>query len=406
VVFLAVITGIGLHHAAARKQLATATVQPAITVTTHEWSPRAAAHFLDVRESWWNTWHVAARDQGTFCVSCHTSLVYMLAKPALRQQLGEIEESAIERQTIENVRKRVILWSSLEPYYEDQGNGPYQGDGSRATESVINAVLLSAEDARPGKLSPETVTALDNMWALQILSGENKGAWPWQKFGLEPWESKNSVYFGAAIAALAVGLAPENYSQRPEIQPRLLLLRSYLHDHLSEQSVLNQMSVLWASAELSGLLTPEEQAGISNEILAKQRSDGGWKLSSLLWNGSLSSLVRTWKKNDWHLQESQSDALATGLSCFVLQRTGLSPQNLPVAKGLSWLREHQNISDGSWAGYSLNRKREPSSDVGLFMTDAATSFAALALTYQGNKDIHLQSTPESAFGRGPSPPQT
>ena len=35
----------------------------------------------------------------------------------------------------------------------------------------------------------------------------NAGAWTWLNFNYEPWESPNSPYFGASLAALAVGSA-------------------------------------------------------------------------------------------------------------------------------------------------------------------------------------------------------
>jgi squalene-hopene/tetraprenyl-beta-curcumene cyclase len=42
------------------------------------WSPKAAAAYLDRRADWWMGWQGAARDHGTFCVSCHTALPYAL----------------------------------------------------------------------------------------------------------------------------------------------------------------------------------------------------------------------------------------------------------------------------------------------------------------------------------------
>jgi hypothetical protein len=49
-----------------------------------------------------------------------------------------------------------------------------------------------------------------------------------------------------------------------------------------------------------------------------------------------------------------------------------------VRLGLTWLASHQQ-KDGSWIAASLNKERDPESDAYLFMTDAATGYAALAL---------------------------
>ena len=48
------------------------------------WNAKAAAQYLDQRAEWWTTWPNAARDRGTYCMSCHTTLPYALARPALR----------------------------------------------------------------------------------------------------------------------------------------------------------------------------------------------------------------------------------------------------------------------------------------------------------------------------------
>src|SRR5580692_11177813 len=71
------------------------------------WSPKAAAAYLDQRSSWWMNWPTAARDHGTFCVSCHTATPYALGRPALRAALGEPSASPNEQKLIDNVTKRV-----------------------------------------------------------------------------------------------------------------------------------------------------------------------------------------------------------------------------------------------------------------------------------------------------------
>jgi len=59
-----------------------------------------------------------------------------------------------------------------------------------------------------------------------------------------------------------------------------------------------------------------------------------------------------------------------------------------VRRGRSWLvrnqRGHGGLwvrgQEGFWVTHSLNKRRNPSSNVGLFMSDAATAYAVLALT--------------------------
>jgi squalene-hopene/tetraprenyl-beta-curcumene cyclase len=128
--------------------------------------------------------------------------------------------------------------------------------------------------------------------------------------------------------------------------------------------------LLWASTKLQGLLTPDQQASIVDEILPRQREDGGF---------STSSLVGSWKRSDNTPLDAASDGYATGLIAFSLEQLG-SPKAQPQLKrALTWLRTNQQ-PDGRWPASSLNKDRKLSSDAGLFMSDAATAYAVLALT--------------------------
>jgi squalene-hopene/tetraprenyl-beta-curcumene cyclase len=350
------------------------------TKAVSSWDPKSAAAYLDQRQGWWAQWPGAARDHGTYCVACHTSVAYALSRPALRSALGEQSPSANERGLIDNVTKRVRLWKDVEPYYNDQGYKPAE---SRATEAVVNALILAGYDTQNGRLSSDTKEAFDNMWALQETTGGNKGAWPWLQFDLEPWEANDSQYYGATLAAVAVGIAPGNYRTAPEVQTNLGLLQQYLQREYATQSTINRVGLLWASTKLPGLLQPEQQESIINQVLSKQQADGGWKLPSLVWtweSSGLSSLVRTWIKEDGTPLETKSDSFATGFITFVLQQAGVPRDNAHVQRGLSWLMRNQETPGGLWRSHSLNKRRTPSSDTALFMSDAATAFAVLALT--------------------------
>lgn len=348
------------------------------------WNQTAAASYLDRRESSWMTWPAAARDHETFCVSCHTSVPYALARPSLREALGENTPSANERRLLDNVAKRVRLWKKVEPFYNGEGYDTAKAAESRGTEAVVNALILASYDSVSGRSSDDTQAAFVNMWALQEMNGENRGAWTWLQFDLEPWEADDSPYYGATLAALAVGEMPENYRSAPEIQHNLEMLRDYLDREYAKQSTLNRVGLLLASIRWPDLLPLGRRDAIIHEVLAKQQTDGGWKLSSLQWSGwSPFALLRGWIREDGTPMDKKSDAYATGLVAFVLQEAGIPRANAQVQSGLAWLVRNQNTTEGLWASSSLNKRRDPSSTTGQFMSDAATAYAVLALTAAG-----------------------
>src|SRR5208282_817405 len=152
------------------------------TAPGSSWDPRAAASYLDQRESWWMEWPKAARDHDTFCVSCHTAVPYALARPALRSALGEQAPSENERRLLDNVTRRVRLWEEVAPFYTDKDRGAYKTVESRGTESVLNALILASRDAQTGRLSTDARAAFEHMWAEQQTSGNRQGAWLWLRF--------------------------------------------------------------------------------------------------------------------------------------------------------------------------------------------------------------------------------
>jgi len=333
-------------------------------------------------------WPVAARDHDTFCISCHTAVPYALSRPALRAALGEQAPSANELSLLESVTKRVRLWKEVEPFYSDEKRGAYKTSESRGTEAVLNALVLASYDAassqshpagpngRNGKLSDDARAAFDNMWALQQTTGDAKGAWSWLRFHNEPWEADDSQFYGAALAAVAVGTAPENYRATAGIQNNLALLCEYLNRECARQTLINRVVLLWAVAKVPGLLAPEQQQSIIDEALSRQQPDGGW---------SLGTLVGTWKRADGTPLEVKSDGYATGLIVFALEQSGLARENVHMQQGLAWLAGNQSPAEGRWLGYSLNKQRDLSSETGHFMSDAATAYAVLALTSAGTR---------------------
>ncbi len=91
--------------------------------------------------------------------------------------------------------------------------------------------------------------------------------------------------------------------------------------------------------------------------------------------------------------ETRPDGYATGLVVLVLEETAsASPRAAlhtqePIARGTKWLLANQDKTTGAWPAWSLNKNRDPQSNTGKFMSDAATSYAVLALKIGSNSAL-------------------
>jgi squalene-hopene/tetraprenyl-beta-curcumene cyclase len=330
------------------------------------WKPEEAGKYLDEREK---TWFGYAK-----CVSCHSGLPYALARPALRKLAGATTPTEPEMKLLAQIRLRVANWEKLDTkafglYYDASAELKKQSWG---TEAVFNAVILALDDRYQGRSSPSDATkqAFANLWQTQLQAGDNKGTWAWLDFNEAPWGNAEARYFGAALAAIAVGTAPGYYNPGADADTdaRVALLRDYLKNGFPRQDLHNRTWGLWAAAKVDGVLTKAEQKTVIAQLLDRQQEDGGWSLPSL----------GAWVRNDRTAQETASDGYATGLVLHVLQTAGVPKDHAQVARGLGWLKRNQ-AATGSWRSVSLVKKRDPASHAGKFMSDAATAYAVLAL---------------------------
>ena len=341
------------------------------------WKLDEARKYLDERQNAWFAFSSADRGEGetrTSCVSCHTVLPYVMARPVLRKiaETGTEQEKKLLTQT----RMRVENWKELDSeafglFYDSSARKKKESWG---TEAVLNTVILAFDDRIQGRSSPSegTKKAFANLWQAQVQTGDHQGTWDWLDFNMGPWEWKEARYFGASLAAIAVGTAPGYYTPGTDADTdaRVMLLRDYLKNGLQGQSLHNRVWGLWASTKVKGILTEAEQKQLIDQLLDKQHDDGGWSLSSL----------GTWVRSDGTAQASESDGYATGLVLYVLQIAGVPKDGVKIAKGLDWLKSNQ-LPTGAWQGFSVNKKRDPASHSGKFMSDAATAFAVLALSH-------------------------
>jgi squalene-hopene/tetraprenyl-beta-curcumene cyclase len=331
------------------------------------WSPSDAAKRLDERQQVWSG-HAN-------CISCHSGLPYALARPALRKLVGAATPSEEEAKLLAEVRRRVANWDKLDSkefglYYTDTDEKKKQSWG---TEAIFNALILALDDRYQGRSLPSDVTrdAFAHLWAIQTQTGDEKGSWDWLDFSEPPWGNAEARYIGAASAAIAIGSAPGYYNARAEAGTgaQVKLLRSYLKNNFQKQNLHNRAYGLWANTGLAGILTQAEQQQLIAQLLDKQQADGGWSLP----------MLGTWR-SDGIAQDTASDGYATGLVLHVLQTAGLPQDHAQIAKGLEWLKVHQT-ANGTWQAVSLFKKRDPTTNKGQFMSDAATAYAVLALTH-------------------------
>ncbi len=364
--------------------------------TGQQWDRAAAASYLDARMDAWfaNAKKLRTGQVETPCISCHTAVPYALARPALRKAMGMSVPTPAEVRLLEVVTARVETYASHQPFYDSSESKTIE---SRGTEAILNALILASEDARRQRTSASEPTrkAFDRLWATE----RPDGAWDWLQFGLEPWESVDAPYYGATLAALALGLgraagpsAADVTEGGAEAGGRAEKLRGFLKERYARQSLFNRTWALLASTRFEDLLTRAQRDALVGEIASRQNDAGGWSLESLgiwKWAGDKSPFAPPGSPDAALL--AAPDAYATGLVVYALRQAGLAADHPAVSTGLAWLRANQRDVrvDGqtwtAWRAHSLNFDREHGGDKGepwrrLFMSDAATAFAVLALT--------------------------
>lgn len=323
----------------------------AISARDASWDPALAAKYLDSRQRDWFAWPRAQSADGP-CVSCHTGMPYLLARPALRRLLNESDPTIYES----GLRDRLSAHAGEKP------KGALQ-----SVETIMAAMFIADNEARR--------KTFDQLWALQQTDGPLKGGWQWYNADLDPWETKDQFRYGAALAALAIGEAPAEIRNTPDTEQRIRALAAFLNDDLTHRPTHVQLAVVLASTTLPSLLGADAKRAIVDEVLKKQQRDGGWSLDALgPWNEHPSAPAS--------LDRSSSNSYATAFTTYVLRRTGDRRARGSVSRALDWLRSHQDRATGAWPAVSMNKSYPPGSMEEKFLQDAATAFAVASLASQ------------------------
>jgi squalene-hopene/tetraprenyl-beta-curcumene cyclase len=302
-----------------------------------EFSLTAAANFLDASSAdWW---------KNRQCFTCHTNFSYLLARPGLKRSLPD--ELNVRQQLEDLVEKR---WTEKGPRWD--------------AEVVMSGAILAQHDAATtGRLHATTRKALDRIWTVQ----REDGGFNWLKCNWPPMESDD--HYGATVALIGVGAAPENYAGTAQAGAGVLRLKKYLAAN-PPPTVHHKLMVLWAASYHSGLLTDELRKTWLEEVSLLQRPDGGWNVASL----------GNWTRDDDSPQDLRSsDGYATGLVTYVLRRSGTTADDVRIVQAIAWLKANQRES-GRWFTRSLFK------DSKHYLTHAGTAMAVLALTSCGETD--------------------
>lgn len=302
-----------------------------------EFSLAAATDFLDAAAAdWWQT-------RG--CFTCHTNYSYLQARPGLKK------ESPVA--------------SQMRQHLEDLVEQRWVEKGPRWDAEVImsGAVLAQHDAATTGKLHETTRKALDRMWTLQ----REDGGFTWIKCEWPPMEIDD--HYGATVALIGVGAAPDNYAATPAAVKGVEKLKAYLAAN-PPPTLHHKLMILWADSFRLGVATDAERQAWMDELSKLQRDDGGWNVASL----------GNWERADDSPQDTTtSDGYATGLAIYVLRRSGTPADDPRIARGIGWLKSNQRES-GRWFTRSLFKDNKH------YLSHAATAMAVLALTSCGETE--------------------
>lgn len=272
------------------------------------------------------------------CFTCHTNYAYLMARPSISADVQAHRE--------------------VRAFAEELVTERWQKEGPRWNAEVVatGAFLAMNDGATTGKLHPVTRQALDRMWTLQRADG----GWDWLKCDWPPMESDD--HYGATLAALGVGLAPEGYAQTEAAQAGLTKLRAYFKTNPAP-TLHHSAMLLWASKHVPDLMDPADIQACVDSLAALQRPDGGWALASL----------GNWVRDDKSPQDiTTSDGYGTGFVTYVLRQAGIPADDERLKRAAAWLKGHQRAS-GRWFTRSLH------ADSQHFISHAGTAFALMAL---------------------------
>lgn len=291
------------------------------------------------------------------CGACHANYSYLMlparaSRPALMDQTRQFMENRTSPPTGQS------MFSDAE------------------TGVGVAFALVWDDRATAGHLRPTTAQALTRMWSKQRSDGT------WRKLGCGVFPvAENDAYYTATLAALAAGMAPDEYAKSSRAKNGIAHLRQYFAK-TPPPNLHHQAMLLWASLHLDGLMTKTKQEETIKALLARQRNDGGWNLENLHGGYGGSSALK-------------GDGYGTGFTLYVLRQARVPASRAEIVRGIRWLSRNQRTS-GRWFTPSPAEGARTEGGVGtrdLYIQNLGTAFAVLALQEYGIDQASLAPRP-------------
>ena len=308
-----------------------------------QFSMDAAVRFFDAAALGWQ--------KQRKCFACHSDYAFFYTRPLVSWKTPLHEQ----------------LRAKLEHLAENPRKVKYQ-----VTEAVMAASMLAQNDAlTTGKLHPITRRALDRIWTVQ----RQDGGFDWMKYDQPPSEMDD--HYGATVAVIGVGAAPDAYADTPAAKAGLDRIREYFKNNPPANLHHRAMKLL-GSLHVDGIMTEPQRQQVVHDLFALQKPDGGW---------GLATMGENWERSDDKEQNLKtSDGYGTGFAVYVLRKSGIPAEEPRIQKGITWLKTHQRAS-GRWFTRSLWKDQKH------YLTHAGTAYAILALAACGEirpNDDHKQ----------------
>ena len=289
------------------------------------------------------------------CVSCHTGMTYLLARPALRRVLKESQPTMYEVGLLDRLRAKV----------GEKPAGALQG-----VETIFSAMFLSREDAMK-TMSAHTQKAFDQLWTLQSADGPSKGGWRWYAANLDPWENTESGRYGASLAAVALVADARGVSQHAEgPRARRVVDAPTCMDSVASRRLHDRLALLLARAFI-----PDSLAGVDHRRRARQAA-GRWRMDDRVARAMDGTPDAPPAARQQRLRHCVHDVRAASRRQSRLRSA--PGESADVARSRIRIRRPAHGQRSS-----MNKRYPEGSMESLFMQDAATAFASLALIEAG-----------------------